>query len=369
VLVSAPAGFGKTSLLTQWLAAVADHGHVVAWLALDERDKRPGSFWPHLVAAIGAAVPGFGAGLLALLESSWSATEGVLASLVNEIDALSGELYLALDDYHLIDDQGIQAGASYLLGHLPAQAHLLIATRADPPLPLARLRARGDLVGIRAADLLFTVVEASKYLNDVTGLDLRAEDIGALEARTGGWIAAFQLAALSVQGRDDIAGFIAGFTGNDRYIVDYLVEEVLARQPDGIRSFLLRTSVLDQLSGPLCDAVTCARHSHCARCAVDRRSSKHKSSSLACTTRTAAPGVKRQSRRLDRAGLTLLRNGYRASDQVAIPAPAHGWVRSDAVARTALGEDGPYRGRRQSAPLAEGRLRAERASILRLPGL
>ena len=256
VLVSAPAGFGKTSLLTQWLEAVADHGHVVAWLALDESDNRPGSLWPHLVAAIGAAVPGFGAGVLPLLESGGSPTEGMLASLVNELDALSDELWLVLDDYHLIDDQGIHAGVSYLLEHLPAQAHLLITTRADPPLPLARLRARGDLVEIRAADLRFTPEEASTYLNDVMGLELRPEDIVVLEARTEGWIAALQLAALSMQGRDDVAGFIAGFTGNDRYIVDYLVEEVLARQPEPVRSFLLRTSILEQLSGQLCDAVT-----------------------------------------------------------------------------------------------------------------
>lgn len=256
VLVSAPAGFGKTSLVTQWLEAVADHGHVVAWLALDESDNRPGSFWPHLGAAIGAAVPGFGAGVLPLLESGGSPTEGMLASLVNELDALSDELWLVLGDYHLIDDQGIHAGVSYLLEHLPAQAHLLITTRADPPLPLARLRARGDLVEIRAADLRFTPEEASTYLNDVMGLELRPEDIVVLEARTEGWIAALQLAALSMQGRDDVAGFIGGVTGNDRYIVDYLVEEVLARQPEPVRSFLLRTSILEQLSGQLCDAVT-----------------------------------------------------------------------------------------------------------------
>jgi LuxR family maltose regulon positive regulatory protein len=256
VLVSAPAGFGKTSLLTQWLAAVAGHGHTVAWLALDQSDNSDPTFWPHLVAAVKTAVPGFGAGLLPLLEASGSTTKGVLAALVNELDALSGELYLVLDDYHLIDDQGIQEGVTFLLEHLPAHAHLLITTRADPPLPLALFRARGDLVEIRAADLRFTPEEASTYLNDVMGLDLRPEAVNALETRTEGWIAALQLAALSMQGRDDVAGFIAGFTGNDRYIVDYLVEEVLARQPDEIRSFLLRTSILDRLSGPLCDAVT-----------------------------------------------------------------------------------------------------------------
>jgi LuxR family maltose regulon positive regulatory protein len=256
VLVSAPAGFGKTSLLTQWLAAVADHGHAVAWLALDQRDNRAPIFWPHLVAAVETAVPGFGADLLPLLEASASTTEGVLAALVNELDALSGELYLVLDDYHLIDDQGIQEGVTFLLEHLPTHAHLLITTRADPPLPLALLRARGDLVEVRAADLRFTAEEASTYLNEVMGLGLRPEAVNALETRTEGWIAALQLAALSMQGRDDVAAFIAGFTGNDRYIVDYLVDEVLARQPDEIRSFLLRTSILDRLSGPLCDAVT-----------------------------------------------------------------------------------------------------------------
>ncbi len=256
VLVSAPAGFGKTSLLTQWLAAVAGHGHTVAWLALDQSDNRAPIFWSHLVAAVKTGVPGFGAGLLPLLEASGSTTEGVLAALVNELDALSGELYLVLDDYHLIDDQSIQEGVTFLLEHLPAHAHLLITTRADPPLPLALLRARGDLVEIRAADLRFTPEEASTYLNEVMGLELRPEAVDALETRTEGWIAALQLAALSMQGRDDVAGFIAGFTGNDRYIVDYLVDEVLARQPDEIRSFLLRTSILDRLSGPLCDAVT-----------------------------------------------------------------------------------------------------------------
>jgi len=256
VLVSAPAGFGKTSLLTQWLAAVAGHGHTVAWLTLDQGDNRAPIFWSHLVAAVKTGVPSFGAGLLPLLEASGSTTEGVLAALVNELDALSGELYLVLDDYHLIDDQSIQEGVTFLVEHLPSHAHLLITTRADPPLPLALLRARGDLVEIRAADLRFTPEEASTYLNEVMGLELRPEAVHALETRTEGWIAALQLAALSMQGRDDVAGFISGFTGNDRYIVDYLVDEVLARQPDEIRSFLLRTSILDRLSGPLCDAVT-----------------------------------------------------------------------------------------------------------------
>ena len=169
---------------------------------------------------------------------------------------MPNDIVLVLDDYHVVDAHDIQGGMAFLLEHLPPQIHLVITTRADPALPLARLRARGELVEIRAADLRFTPDEAAAYLNEVMGLDLAARDVAALEGRTEGWIAALQLAALSMQGRDDIAGFIAGFAGDDRYIVDYLVEEVLQRQPDNVRSFLLQTSILGRLSGPLCDAVT-----------------------------------------------------------------------------------------------------------------
>ena len=180
----------------------------------------------------------------------------MLGALLNELNALPNDLVLVLDDYHVIDASDIHNGMVFLLDHLPPQMHLLIASRADPPLPLARLRARGELVEVRAADLRFTPAEAAAYLNEVMGLDLSARDVAALEGRTEGWIAALQLAALSMQGRDDVAGFIAGFAGDDRYIVDYLAEEVLQRQPDQVRSFLLQTSILDRLSGPLCDAVT-----------------------------------------------------------------------------------------------------------------
>ena len=169
---------------------------------------------------------------------------------------MPNDIVLVLDDYHVIDAPDINDGMAFLLEHLPPQVHLVIATRADPALPLARLRARGELVEIRAADLRFTPDEAAAYLNEVMGLDLTAQDVAALEGRTEGWIAALQLAALSMQGRDDVAGFIAGFAGDDRYIVDYLVEEVLQRQPERVRSFLLQTSILGRLSGPLCDAVT-----------------------------------------------------------------------------------------------------------------
>jgi len=176
--------------------------------------------------------------------------------LLNELAALPNDVVLVLDDFHLIDAPDIQEGMAYLLDHLPEPMHLVIATRADPALPLARLRARGELVEIRAADLRFTPDEASAYLHDVMGLDLGARDVAALEGRTEGWISALQMAGLSIQGRDDAAGFIAGFAGDDRYIVDYLVEEVLHRQSDDVRSFLLETSILARMSGRLCDAVT-----------------------------------------------------------------------------------------------------------------
>ena len=256
-LVSAPAGFGKTTLLTEWLAGAPADRQSIAWLSLDESDTEPGVFWTYLIGALRTAAPGVGATALASLEGPQpSPTDLVLATLLNELDTLPREIVLVLDDYHLVDSLDVQEGMTFLLEHLPSQIHLVITTRADPALPLARLRGRGELVEIRAADLRFTPDEAAAYLNEVMGLDLAAGDVAALEARTEGWIAALQLAALSMQGRDDIAGFIAGFAGDDRYIVDYLVEEVLRRQPDGVRSFLLQTSILDRLSGPLCDAVT-----------------------------------------------------------------------------------------------------------------
>jgi LuxR family transcriptional regulator, maltose regulon positive regulatory protein len=255
-LVSAPAGFGKTTLLTEWLAATAPAGRCVAWLSLDQRDNDPALFWTYLVTALQTAAPEVGADALSLLQSPESPIEAVLAALLNDLDAISNDVVLVLDDYHVIDTRDVQDGIAFLLEHLPAQIHVVIAGRADPTLPLARLRGRGELVEIRAADLRFTPDEAAAYLNETMGLALTAPDVAALEARTEGWIAALQLAALSMQGRDDVAAFIAGFAGDDRYIVDYLAEEVLQRQPEHVRQFLLQTSILDRLSGPLCDAVT-----------------------------------------------------------------------------------------------------------------
>jgi LuxR family maltose regulon positive regulatory protein len=252
-LVSAPAGFGKTTLLTEWLAA--GNGRSAAWLSLDQRDDDPVVFWTYLLAALQTTDPGVGAGALALLQEPHASIDEVLATLVNDLDAVQGDVVLVLDDYHLIETREVHDGMAFLLEHLPPPVHVVIATRADPPLPLARMRARGELVEVRADDLRFTAEEVSAYLDEATGRALGAEQVAALESRTEGWIAALQLAALSMRGREDVAGFIAGFAGDDRYIVDYLVEEVLQRQPDDVRTFLLQTAVLSRLDGASCDAV------------------------------------------------------------------------------------------------------------------
>ena len=255
-LVSAPAGFGKSTLLAEWLGVASADRSVTVWLSLDPGDNHPVAFWTHLIAALRTVAPTVGAKALTLLESPDRSIEAVLAPLLNELNALPDDIVLVLDDYHAIEAPEIQVGMAFLLEHLPAQVHLVIVTRADPALPLARLRAQGDLIEIRAIDLRFTPDEASAFLNGVMTLGLTAEDVAVLEGRTEGWIAAIQLAGLSMQGRDDIAGFIARFAGDDRYIVDYLVEEVLQRQSEPVRTFLLETSILSRLNGPLSDAIT-----------------------------------------------------------------------------------------------------------------
>jgi LuxR family maltose regulon positive regulatory protein len=255
-LVSAPAGFGKTTLLTEWLAFVSADGWSAAWLSLDKRDNDPALFWTYFVTALQKASNEVGAAALSLLQSAHPPVEALLATLLNDLHAVPNDVVLVLDDYHVIDAPDIQNGIAFLLEHLPPQVHLVIAGRADPVLPLARLRARGELVEIRAADLRFTADEAAAYLSGSMGLELTGPDVAVLEDRTEGWIVALQLAALSMQGREDVAAFIAGFAGDDRYIVDYLAEEVLQRQPEDVQHFLLQTSILDRLSGPLCDAVT-----------------------------------------------------------------------------------------------------------------
>ncbi len=235
MLVSAPAGFGKTTLLADWIADVSTaraRRTSAAWLSLDAGDNDPATFWTYVVAALRTVVPGVGEDALGLLrEPQPPPVQLVLTTLLNDLGAADTEVVLVLDDYHVIDSPDVRDGMEFLLDHLPPGLHLVIASRADPALPLPRLRARGDLVEIRAADLRFTADEAAAYLNDSMGLQLTPDDVTALEGRTEGWIAALQLAALSMAGRDDVTSFIAGFAGDDRYVVDYLVEEVLQRQP------------------------------------------------------------------------------------------------------------------------------------------
>jgi LuxR family maltose regulon positive regulatory protein len=253
-IISAPAGFGKSTLLGEWVAGC---GRPAAWLSLDERDDDPTRFLTYLVAALQTIAPNMGSGVLGALQSPQPPpAESILVALLNEIIAQLDDLVLVLDDYHVIDARAIDDALAFLLEHLPPGMHLAVATREDPNLPLARLRARGQLTEVRASDLRFTLSETAEFLQGVMGLDLSEEEIAALEIRTEGWIAGLQLAALSMRGREDVPGFIRAFAGDNRYILDYLVEEVLQRQPERIRNFLLQTSVLDRLSGPLCDAIT-----------------------------------------------------------------------------------------------------------------
>ena len=257
VLVSAPAGFGKTTLLSQRLAAEQRRGSRVGWLSLTAADNDERRFLGRVVDELARGVETFGVEARALLTSDRSVrADAVVGSIVTDLDQLAGPTVLALDDYHVVEAAEVHAAVRLLLENLPPQATLAIATRADPPLPLARLRSRDELVELRAADLRFTPGEAAAFLNDVMGLQLGAAQIAALEGRTEGWIAGLQLAALSLRALDDVDAFIGAFTGSHRFILDYLVEEVLANQPEDSREFLLDTSILDRLTGPLCDAVT-----------------------------------------------------------------------------------------------------------------
>ncbi len=257
-LVSAPAGFGKTTLLGVWIAdsVIRDPSSRVAWLSLDEGDNDPARFLTYLVAAVQGADPGLALEAPALAPGPSPLAEPTLTALLNDIAKAPHQIILVLDDFHVIDSAPIQTAVTFLLDHLPSNLHLALASRSDPALPLARLRARGELTELRAADLRFTVEETARFLNQVMGLGLSAADIVALETRTEGWIAGLQLAALSMRERSDVAGFIRAFTGSNRFVIDYLAEEVLKRQPEHVRDFLFLTSILDRLTGPLCEAVT-----------------------------------------------------------------------------------------------------------------
>ncbi len=255
-LISAPPGFGKTTLLADWLAASASDDLIPVWVSLDSTDNESFAFWSGVATAFHRAVPTSGKALSMVEGPQPPPIKVVVTTLANELGAVGSDVLLVLDDFHVIDATDIQDQMSFLLEHLPQSAHVVIATRADPPFPLARLRAQGHLVEVRAADLRFTHEEAAAYLNQAAGLDLEASQVAALAERTEGWIAALQLAALSMQGRGDLDSFITGFTGDDRFVVDYLVEEVLDRQADDVRRFLRWTCILDRLTGALCDAVT-----------------------------------------------------------------------------------------------------------------
>jgi LuxR family maltose regulon positive regulatory protein len=267
-VISAPAGFGKTTLVSGW---VAHRTGSVAWLSLDKGDSDPRRFLTYFVAAVQTILPDIGEGVRDALQSSQPPSiESILTALLNEFATVSDNFALVLDDYHLIDAKPVDQALTFLLEHLPSQMHLVITTREDPSLPLARLRARGQLNEIRVADLRFTFSEAASFFNQVMGLNLSEESIAALETRTEGWIAGLQLAALSMREQNDATGFINAFAGDHRYIVDYLVEEVLQHQSESVRNFLLQTSILGRLSGPLCEAVTGQEESNALLEALER---------------------------------------------------------------------------------------------------
>jgi LuxR family maltose regulon positive regulatory protein len=260
-ILSAPAGFGKTTLLSEWIDQRTEvqgniHPSRVAWLSLDAGDNDPARFLMYLVAAMQPVALDRAEEILQMLQTPQPPPlEAILTPLLNALSIAPEPFVLVLDDYHLIDSRPVDQTLTFLLEHLPPRMHMVIATREDPDLPLARLRVRRQLTELRAADLRFTFDEAAEFLNQGMGLSLPPDGIAALEARTEGWIAGLQLAALSMQGQPDSASFIQSFTGSHRFIMDYLVEEVLQRQPEPIQHFLLHTSILDRLCGPLCDAV------------------------------------------------------------------------------------------------------------------
>jgi len=266
-LISAPAGFGKTTLVTEWLDNVRGQTkdgnqakNKIAWLSLDEGDNDLARFLTYFIAALNRAEgieATVGEGSLSMLQSQQPpATEVVLTPLINEIATIPDKIIFVLDDYHLIDAQPIHNALSFLLENLPPQMHLVITTREDPHLPLSRLRASGQLSELRVTDLRFTSSEAAEFLNHTMGLNLSDEDIAALEARTEGWIAGLQLAAISLRRQGDSTSFIKSFTGSHRLALDYLIEEVLEQQPENIQAFLLQTALIDRLTASLCDALT-----------------------------------------------------------------------------------------------------------------
>jgi LuxR family maltose regulon positive regulatory protein len=253
-LIAAPAGFGKTTLLSEW---IPKSPRCVTWLSLDEGDNDSTQFWTYFISSLQGLRADLGSGELTLLQSPQALPiTSILTALINDVTAFSDAFAFVLDDYHVIESQPIHEALTFLLSHLPANMHLVITSRVDPPLPLARLRASDQLTELRANDLRFTADEAAAFLSQVMGFSLSAEEIATLEARTEGWIAGLQIAALSMRGHDDVSGFIQAFSGSHRHILGYLAEEVLSQRPKGTLNFLLQTSILERLCGSLCDAVT-----------------------------------------------------------------------------------------------------------------
>ncbi len=261
-LISAPAGFGKTTLVIEWAENI---DRPIAWLTLDEGDNDPARFWAYFIAALQTIYKGIGEAKLTALQSRRPPPiETLLTGIINEIttipDLTSGSsesgFSLVLDDFHVIANPQINDALTFLINNLPSQMHLVLSCRADPNLPLARLRSRGQMTEIRSIDLRFTTDEAAAFLNDGMGLGLSAAEITTLDKRVEGWIAGLQMAALSMQGRKDVSGFIRSFSGSHRFVLDFLVEEVLDQQSSDIQEFLLRTSVLERMTASLCNAVT-----------------------------------------------------------------------------------------------------------------
>jgi LuxR family transcriptional regulator, maltose regulon positive regulatory protein len=264
-LISAPAGYGKTTLVVEWLQSLRGVRQEAAapeigWLSLDEADGDPARFLVHVVAALSRAVDSGGSigeetlAMLQILDSQ--SVETVHTSLINDLSSIEPRIILVLEDYHVIDSSAVDRIVIFLIEHLPASLHVVVTTRSDPSLSLSRLRARGELSELRAGDLRFSIEEAKHFLNMVMKLDLAPESVAALARRTEGWVAGLQLAALSMQRNADVEGFVRSFTGSSRYVMDYLLEEVLNRQPEGVKEFLLQTSILERLTASLCDALT-----------------------------------------------------------------------------------------------------------------
>ncbi|MCB0176812.1 MAG: tetratricopeptide repeat protein [Anaerolineae bacterium] len=255
-LVAAPPGFGKTTLMSEWQASLSADSRSMVWVSLDEQDNDPVRFWSYVVTALDTPTTELNETILPMLHTPQAPDiETILITLINSLTTIDSKIILVLDDYHVITAEPVHQALIFLLENLPPQLHLAITSRTDPPLPLTRLRVRSQLTELRDSDLRFTPTEIATFLNQIMGLNLTPADVAALETRTEGWVAGLQLAALSMQGYDDVQRFVQAFTGSHRFVIDYLAEEVLTQQPADIQTFLLYTSILDRLSAPLCDAV------------------------------------------------------------------------------------------------------------------